>query len=400
MTIWLLALLLLASLAGLGYRQGGIKVAFSLLGIILGALLAVPLGGPVSRLVGMLGVKDPLTVWALGPLSVFVVFSIIAKVSAAAVHHKVDVYYKYHAGELRLALWERLNRRLGLCLGVVNATLYLILLSFVIYLPTYPIAQVANPDKDPKWMQIINRLGHDLYATGFAKVARSLDSLPAVDYEMVDFGALLYHNPLAQARLSSYPAFLRLADSQDFQNLGNDKEFTEAWQRTEPIMDLLNFPMVQAIRQNPELLKTIWSTVEPNLADARNYIITGKSEKFDAIRILGRWKFDVNAALLAKRRAKPTISSVDMQKWRQFLETSYSKALLTARPDGQVVLKSIPSFKPAAVQGGLQDLEGQWKDADGKYLLSVSGLDLTALVEGDRLTIRSEGTDLVFSRID
>ena len=35
MTIWLLALLLLASLAGLGYRQGAIRVAFSLVGFAL-----------------------------------------------------------------------------------------------------------------------------------------------------------------------------------------------------------------------------------------------------------------------------------------------------------------------------------------------------------------------------
>jgi hypothetical protein len=284
----------------------------------------------------------------------------------------------------------------------VNATLYLILLSFVIYLPTYPIAQVANPDKDPKWMTIINRLGHDLYATGFAKVARSLDSVPEVNYEMVDFGALLYHNPLAQARLSSYPAFLSLADSQDFQNLGNDKEFTEAWLRSDPIMDLLNFPMVQSIRQNPELLKTIWATVEPNLADARNYLITGKSEKFDSIKVLGRWKFDVNGALLARRRAKPNITSVDMHNWRQYLELSYSKALLTARPDGQVAIKSIPGLKAttAAAPAGLQNLDGQWKDANGKYLLSISGQDLPTFVEGDRLTIKSDGMDLVFTRVD
>jgi len=31
--IWLLALLLLASLGALGFRQGGIRVAFSLIGI-------------------------------------------------------------------------------------------------------------------------------------------------------------------------------------------------------------------------------------------------------------------------------------------------------------------------------------------------------------------------------
>src|SRR5690242_805724 len=100
MTIWLLAVVLLASLAGLGYRQGAIRVGFSFFGIIIGALLAVPLGRIVERLVGVLGVKDPLLVWILGPFIVFVLISIAFKVAAAAVHHKVDVHYKYHAGDL------------------------------------------------------------------------------------------------------------------------------------------------------------------------------------------------------------------------------------------------------------------------------------------------------------
>ena len=47
---WLLALVLLASLAGIGYRQGAIRVAFSFVGILMGALLAGPLGKLVKPL--------------------------------------------------------------------------------------------------------------------------------------------------------------------------------------------------------------------------------------------------------------------------------------------------------------------------------------------------------------
>ena len=44
MTIWVLAVVLLAALAALGYRQGAIRVGFSFVGILFGAALAVPLG--------------------------------------------------------------------------------------------------------------------------------------------------------------------------------------------------------------------------------------------------------------------------------------------------------------------------------------------------------------------
>src|SRR5882724_8360386 len=120
MMIWLLAVILLASLAGLGYRQGAIRVAFSLIGIVVGIVLAAPLGKLLKPGLSAVGVQNPILLWAIGPLIVFVLISIVFKIGAMAVHQKVDVHYKYHGGDLRLALWERLNRRVGLCLGLVN----------------------------------------------------------------------------------------------------------------------------------------------------------------------------------------------------------------------------------------------------------------------------------------
>ena len=77
MTIWLLAVLLMASVAGLGYRQGAIRVGFSFFGILIGALLAVPLGRLVKPLLGVFGVKSPLLLYLLPPLIIFILFSII-----------------------------------------------------------------------------------------------------------------------------------------------------------------------------------------------------------------------------------------------------------------------------------------------------------------------------------
>src|SRR5437016_13219023 len=133
MTIWILSVLLLASLAGMGFRQGAIRVGFSLVGIIVGAIVAVPLGHLVAKLLGVFTLKVPLWLWALGPIIAFIVVSVIFKSVAAAVHHKVEMHYKYHAGDLRTALWERLNRRVGLSLALVNGVAYLVLIAFIIY---------------------------------------------------------------------------------------------------------------------------------------------------------------------------------------------------------------------------------------------------------------------------
>lgn len=399
MTIWILAVLLLASLAGLGFRQGAIRVGFSFFAIVIGAVLAGLLGHPMSKLLSIMGLKDPLLNWALGPVIVFIIISLLVKAGAAVVHQKVDVHYKYHAGDLRLALWERLNHRVGLCLGMLNGAAYLALVAFAIYVVSYPTYQVSSDDQDPAWMRYVNRFGKDLHSTGFVKVARSLDSLPKVDFDMADFGALLYRNPLAEARISSYPGFLALAETPQFQTLGGDREFTDNWQKQAPVMTLLAVPSVQAIRKDPQLLKTIWDTVEPDLSDLKTYLASGRSPKYDPIKILGRWKFDVNAAIRAVRRTKPNMPGTEMLKWRNFLQAVYGKTALVARPDYQLTVKDIPGLKlptSAAAANNLQTLQGQWKESDGKYQVSINGQDVPASVDGERLTIKGEGMDLVF----
>ena len=288
MTIWLLAILLLASLAGLGYRQGAVRTAFSLVGILLGALIAPHLGKLVTPLFKAVGLKNPTLLWVLGPFVIFLIFSIAFKIAALAVHQKVDVHYKYNAGELRMALWERLNRRVGLCLGLLNGTVYIILISWVIYAFSYWTVQMATSDNDPKMVRILNTMGRDLHSTGFAKVAAAVDRLKPPFYEAADVAGLLYNNSLLEARLSRYPGFLGLAERPEFQGLANDPKFSEMRLRGDPIMSVINHPAVQPIMDNPELLRTIWTTVVPDIKDLTVFLQTAKSAKYDPEKILGR----------------------------------------------------------------------------------------------------------------
>lgn len=340
-------------------------------------------------------------VWAFGPVLVFILISIIFKVAAVPVHDKVEVYFKYKTGDLRQALWERLNHRLGLCLGLFNGTAYLVLLAFLISVPSYVTYQVASGGKDPTWMRLLNRLGEDLQSTGMTKVARSINSIPQVNYDMADLLATLYHNPLAEARVSGYPAFLGLAELGEFQSLSNDRDFTDAWQRQEPVKTLLEKPSLVAISGNPALVKTIWTTVEQNLTDFRVYLATGKSPKYDPIRILGRWRFDVRAAIVSMRRARTNIPSSEMQKVRKYMEAAFAKTRLVAKPDQQLTIRDVPALRaqPAGVPaGGLQTITGQWQDlGGGKYQITLQGMELPATVEGERLGIKTDGMELVFN---
>ncbi len=123
MTIWILTLLLLASGAGLGLRQGAIRASFSFAGIFFAFLLAALIGKFLKPLLPHVGIHNPTLVWMIAPIEAFVLVLVLFKVTGFVVHRKVSVYYKYKAGDLRLALWERLNSRLGACVGLLNGAI-------------------------------------------------------------------------------------------------------------------------------------------------------------------------------------------------------------------------------------------------------------------------------------
>lgn len=400
MTIWILALLLLASLAGLGYRQGAIRVAFSFVGILFGALLASPLARLVKPLLAATGVKSPVLLWILPPVIVFVVILAIFKVAALFVHQKVEVYYKYHAGDLRLALWERLNHRLGLCLGIANGAAYFILLSAGIYMLSYWTVQMSSPSSDPKTIRLVNTLGKDLETTGMTKVAAAVDRNPPAFYDAADVAGVVYQNPLLEARLAQYPAFLGLAERPEFQDLGSDTQFTELRQSQASLAQLLNYPKVQNILNNPEALKAVKSAVIPNLKDLQSFLTNGVSQKFTE-PILGRWDFNVNRSMVLLRKARPKISANDMRAIKNSIAQFYSRATFIATPEQQAFLKNMPKLG-ATQPGESQTLQGDWKGSDGSYTLSMTtdgrSQDLTANVSDGVMTVSGLGMDMAFTR--
>jgi hypothetical protein len=340
---------------------------------------------------------------------VFIIILVIFKIAGLAAHRKVDVYYKYKAGDLRLALWERLNQRLGLCLGVLNGSVYLILICYVIYIFSYWTVQVASSPEDPWHVRLFNQVGKDVASTGMAKVARSVGSLPESYYDSADLAGSVYKNPLCEARLWRYPGFLALAEQPEFQSLGQDTEFANLRLQQKSVRELLHHPKVQAIVNNPELLKTIWATIVPDLKDLlgeKGYLETGKSQKYDSIKILGRWRFNLNAAVAAIRRAKPNVPSSEIQRFKKWMDVAFSKTTFVATTEHQAILKNVPHLKtqPAGStpSAELLTLQGQWKESDGKYEITmpIEGKPeaMEASVDGNRLTINTPIIALVLDR--
>jgi uncharacterized membrane protein required for colicin V production len=407
MTIWILALVLLASGAGLGLRQGAIRASFSFVGIVLAGLLAVSLGKLFKPLLPHIGIHSSTLISAIAPLEGFVVVWILFKVAGFFVHRKVELFYKYKAGDLRQALWTRLNHRLGLCVGLLNGTAWLVLVSFIIFNFTYWTVQIASSDNETKTTKFINRLGRDLESTGLDKAAHAVAPLPDNYYKMADLAGLLCQNPDLGERVVRYPAFLSLVESSDFQQLAQDSSFTDGWGGHAPIGQLLNDPQVKAILKNNDLINTVLGIVEGNLDDLLTYLKTGQSPKYDPEKILGRWSFNVNSTVAMLRQARPNIASNEMKRVRAWMTTAYAQTEFVAAANQQAFLKNLPQLKMQMGQPPTTEtstLTGQWQNSETNYDLTLSdgsqSKTLKAGIIGDRLTMTNKMESLVFDRED
>jgi hypothetical protein len=407
MIFWLFAILLVGSVAGLGFRQGVVRAAISFMGILLAGLLSVLLGHALKGLFHATITKNPVLLWILPPIIIFVIIMFIVKVVAFNVYRKVDVYYKHNAGDVRRLLWERLNHRLGLCVGLLNGTAYLLILSVGIYILSYWTYQISSPGSDPKLIRVINSLGRGLHESGFAKVARALDSTPASVYDSADVAALVYHNPLLEARVARYPAVLGLAERQEFQDLANDKGFAELRMRQAPLMELINYSQVQTILRSPDTLNALTAAIIPNLQDMKTFLVTGRSPRFESEKILGRWDFDVNGTLMLLRTTRTNISSSEMIRLRKWMAVGYAKTKMVASMEHQIFLKDMPRVKAAKGVQPTVEMEsttGEWRNENGKYSVTAT-IDgkpeqMTGEIEGDRLSLLGAQQPLAFSRED
>jgi hypothetical protein len=299
-------------------------------------------------------------------------------------------------------LWERLNARLGACVGVLNGAAYLVLICFVIFNFSYWTAQIASSDDETRTTRLINRLGRDLDSTGMDKAAHSVAALPDNFYKVADLAGLICQNQQVSDRLARYPAFISLFERDDLQQLAQDADFTNAWDAHAPMGEILNEPQVKTILKNHELVNTVWTAVLTNLDDLTAYLKTGKSDKYDAEKILGRWDFNVSTTVAMLRQARPNIPASEMRVIRAMWTQGFTDTTFVAGSDGQAFLKSMPNFKKQPPTP--ETWKGSWTTDGSNYDLTLSSngenKSMTAKTDGVRLTLTDDKNTLIFEHED
>ena len=398
MLIWILALLVVASGFGLGLRLGSITAAFSFIGIFIAYLFAHLVGRLFKPILVHVFAPGPIVVWAVPTIiGFFIVYALIVA-GGFEVQRRVGVFYKYNVGDLKRGLWERLDNRLGGCVGVLNGTAWLVLISFVLFNWSYWTAQLAPSENEPKMTRLLNNLGYGMQNTGLNKAARAVGWIPDSFYRMADFAGLVRQNPRLNARLSDYPAFISLTERPEIQSLSQDSSLGGSWTGDAPLAQILNDDQVKSIIKNTNLVTTIWSTVENNMDDITNYLVTGKSPKFASEKIIGRWQFDVVPALGALLESNPKIRPNELKAIRALWVPSFAQTTFVAGSDGQAFLKNVPDFKKTPPDSDTWN--GLWSDNGGGYNLNLGGKVATAQTDGLRLTIKMGDNTYVFQRTD
>src|SRR5438128_7872105 len=335
MTIWIMAVLLFALFGALGYAKGAIRVILPLIGLMLGVFLAVPLGPIVKPLVPLVGLKNPIWSILLPPVIVFFLISILFIIVGFIVHWKVSLYYKYRTDDFHRLKWERLNKRLGVSMGMVAGAAYTLLLGLVIYILGYLTLQVSAGDNETGLVKYLNQARADLRSTGLEKTVAALDPTPENYYLASDILGLVYHNPLLHNRLSTYPPFLSLAERQEFQDVANDTEFQNMLATQTAFGQIVNHPKTQAILNNQEIVQQLQQT---DLKDLLEHLKSGESPRFAHIKILGRWQLDPYATLLQEKKHRSHMTTAEMRLLKQELEFMKNLALLVTT-DNNVKLK-------------------------------------------------------------
>ncbi len=396
MIIWILAVVVLGLVAAVGYYQGAIRALFSLVGLVVAAWLAMPLESTAEPLVKLF-TKSPFIIPFVAPLVVFLVVLIVFKVFGYLVHRQANLHYKYREADTRYMLWQRVNRRLGLCVGLINGGIYVFLLCILAYVFGYVAIQTATADTDPVAFRFGKTLAEGLQETKMDQAVAPFDPAEPFFYQWADVAGDLINNPLIVKRLSDYPPFLTLASRPEFQAIAGDKSFREFIAKHPNITDYMSNEKVKAILLNPDLLHDIWAQAD-DVPDLLAFLETGKSEKYDEEKILGRWYFDLTGAMYQARKLHPELGGRELRGLKSMLEATESGATLVAMPNNQLILKYFtPPDKAEAING-------TWKSLyDAQYMLTLPkggrNYQVPASVEVGHLLMASpEGLPLSFEK--
>lgn len=396
--VWIIVLLCLAIVGASGYYQGPVRGAFTFLGLVFGAALAGPLSPLTKHLLPVVGLTHPVWQIFLPQAIAFVLVLIVFKIAGQVLHQRVAVHFKYKVDEKKLLAWQRMYARLGMCVGLLNGTVYFILLMIPLYVAGYFTAEAASGEGDPSTAQFLTRTRAELQHEKMDHVLAAYDPTPAQVYQAADIASLVLHNPLLKSRLIHYPPLLQLGERGEFKDLANDVTLLEMMDSRARIADIIKYPKVQAILTNGAITSEISGMIGNDLDDLEQYLKTGHSPKFDVETVLGVWKIDRGGTVAQMRRRQPGLTPVQLRQMEAELYPVIAGLSLTALPDNEFILKKQSASGPENPVVAA----GTWKREGATYQVVLPGSHPETceieIQDGNKLLLPKDRYVLVFDK--
>ena len=388
MWIYLLIGLLFLILTVEGYFKGGVNGVITLLGVIIAINFSGAFGGFAY---GWLADKWPIgdfPFWhrvvptVAGFITIALLFAIAGLVVSIIIRKRLADRWD----EFQIDSYKGMNRKFGFCTGLITATVYSVMMLAIIYRLGNFTVLFQQEDGDEGMLAMLNESRVQLDDTPFLKIAAAYDTTPDLHYEIRDALLLIWDDRGREMQdlMKAYPGFYALrydpeirsliGDSEDDssedssdnpsgESFGDDSGATggsegdgdslyHMWKSNDPLtLDqiLSNSDVVAAVNNRYEELKTI----EPGSDEAKRlgafikdltdeeegFLRTGKSKLYGRDRIVGRWKFALNASLRETKKNYVDIKSAEEMKaiWERLTGLKSSHIKIWPSQDGKVV---------------------------------------------------------------
>jgi hypothetical protein len=420
MIMWIAALVLVAVCVAIGYRSGAIRAAFTFVGLVVAAILALPLAPLFAWIFPLIGFKNPLAVTFGAPIIAFFVVSVLFKVIAAFVHRKVEYHYRYHRQDAERAVWEVMHRRVGACIGALNAAVYFVVFAIVVSVFGYFTIQTGGSESSSRVHSFLGNAANDLKETRMDKVVAPFNPVKEKYLDASDIVGLIFHNRALVPRLYNYPVFAAMAEEPEFSSLGSDQELQGMIKGQSSLNDILAYPKVAQVVSNADVANRI---VSLDFKDLKEYLETGVSAKFAEEKLLGRWGYDLLGTLQFNKTLKPDLGAASWARLKLELTERLDNSVFTAFHDNKAKLVLTPrmegrasTFAPRRLPNGQTNYfpnwfttnasfsaKGKWSGSAPNYLITLGNANGTATSEGkltdSKLTFSFEGKALSFRRL-
>ncbi|HEY1172080.1 MAG TPA: hypothetical protein VGH19_11970 [Verrucomicrobiae bacterium] len=334
MTIWILVIACLAMGGTIGHTAGALRVSIATLGTWIAYLLAWPIGDKLRPMT--MGFFDtPTTLLIMPPVLVF--FGLVAVIFSLAqgVHLKIYLYYKYKTTEEKFSLWERMNNRVGICVGLIKGGLWVGILLGFIYSVGYPIMLSEPNDRAPFLYKTAAKLRNDLQESGFEKLGAAMQRAPERYYQASDIIGYMYQNPQLQSRMMHYPLFLSLSGTPEFVKLLAGPETRQILESKAPITTWFNTNSMKLLKNTfiQSQLKQV------DTADLLEFAKTGKSAKYDSEMVIGVWVINLAPTINAVKQNHAQVTPQQLLILKNLMAKNIDDLVLVNTPDGQMFLR-------------------------------------------------------------